>query len=162
MAPPLLAIQDLSFSYRERQTAALRAVTLEAGAGELILVAGASGCGKTTLIRCINGLIPRSYKGERQGTILLGGQDQAEMSLAQISGWIGTVLQDPERQILGTKVENEVVFGLENLGLERPDIRQRAAQVMDHLGLTALTGRDTFNLSGGEKQKVALAGVLAS
>jgi energy-coupling factor transporter ATP-binding protein EcfA2 len=161
MAPPLLAIQDLSFSYRERQTAALRAVTLEAGAGELILVAGASGCGKTTLIRCINGLIPRSYKGERQGTILLGGQDQAEMSLAQISGWIGTVLQDPERQILGTKVENEVVFGLENLGLERPDIRQRAAQVMDHLGLTALTGRDTFNLSGGEKQKVALAGVLA-
>jgi energy-coupling factor transporter ATP-binding protein EcfA2 len=161
MASPLLDIRDLSFCYRERQTAALSAVALEADAGELILVAGASGCGKTTLIRCINGLIPRAYKGERQGTILLGGQDQAKMSLAQISGWVGTVLQDPERQILGTKVENEVVFGLENLGLARPDIRQRSAQVVDHLGLSALVGRDTFNLSGGEKQKVALAGVLA-
>lgn len=126
-----------------------------------MLAAGPSGCGKTTLARCINGLIPRSYKGEMIGNVELRGQDTAEMSLAQISQSVGTVLQDPERQILGTKVINEVAFGLENLGLPRGEIRERALAAMAHLGIGGLRDRETFHLSGGEKQKVALAGVLA-
>jgi len=134
-------------------------LTLERG--ELLLIAGASGCGKTTLIRCINGLIPRSYKGELSGRVLLDGRDTAGLPLSRISQSVGTVLQDPERQILGSRVSAEVAFGLENLGLPREEIRLRVDEALDHLGIPHLRGRETFLLSGGEKQKVALAGVLA-
>jgi energy-coupling factor transporter ATP-binding protein EcfA2 len=158
---PVLAIQNLSFRYRDRQEPSIKNISLEMGSGELLLLAGASGSGKTTLIRCINGLIPRSYKGEIQGQILINEQDISQLSLARISQMAGTVLQDPERQILGTRVRNEVAFGLENLGLSRDEIRRRVDEALQHLGILELRDRETFNLSGGEKQKVALAGVLA-
>ncbi|HEX7975680.1 MAG TPA: ABC transporter ATP-binding protein [Anaerolineales bacterium] len=156
-----LRIDNLSFRYRDRQEASIRDISLEVSRGELLLVAGASGSGKTTLIRCINGLIPRSYKGELTGQVQLNGQDVSKLSLARISQVVGTVLQDPERQILGTKVGGEVAFGLENLGLPRPEIRARVSEALERLGITHLRDRETFSLSGGEKQKVALAGVLA-
>jgi len=93
--------------------------------------------------------------------VLLNGQDNNEMALAHISQIVGTVLQDPERQILGTRVRNEVAFGLENLGMPREEIRSRIEVALDYLGIANLRDRETFNLSGGEKQKVALAGILA-
>lgn len=126
-----------------------------------MLIAGASGCGKTTLIRAINGLIPRSYKGEVEGQILINGQDVSSLPLSRISQMVGTVLQDPERQILGTKVVNEVAFGLENMGLPREEILERVDEALNTLRIPHLRERETFLLSGGEKQKVALAGVLA-
>jgi energy-coupling factor transporter ATP-binding protein EcfA2 len=155
-----LIVEKLSFRYRDRQELAIEDVSLSLQPGELLLVAGPSGCGKTTLARCINGLIPRSYKGEMMGSIRILEQDTNELSLAKISQMIGTVLQDPERQILGTRVISEVAFGLENLGFSRPEIRERVAETMEYLGITELSERETHNLSGGEKQKVALAGVL--
>jgi len=158
---PLLAVQGLTFRYRDRPAPAVHDLAFEVKVGEMLLIAGASGCGKTTLIRCINGLIPRSYKGELQGRIELLGQDTAGLSLARISQMVGTVLQDPERQILGTRVLHEVAFGLENLGLSRNEIRARVEQALEYLNITSLRDRETFHLSGGEKQKVALAGVLA-
>jgi energy-coupling factor transport system ATP-binding protein len=158
---PVLTINDLTFRYRDRELPAIRNINLELHPGELLLIAGASGCGKTTLIRCINGLIPRSYKGELQGQIFLQEHAVAGLPLAQISQMVGTVLQDPERQILGSKVVNEVAFGLENLGLPRPQIRQRVEDALQQSGIIQLKGRETFSLSGGEKQKLALAGVLA-
>ncbi len=158
---PLVSVAGLSFRYRDRDSLALQDISFEVPAGEVLLVAGASGCGKTTLIRCLNGLIPRSYKGELQGRIELLGQDTASMPLARISQMVGTVLQDPERQILGTRVLYEVAFGLENLSLPRDEIRQRAEQALAYLNIMELRDRETFHLSGGEKQKVALAGVLA-
>jgi energy-coupling factor transport system ATP-binding protein len=158
---PTLQIENLAFRYRDRQTRAIEQIAFELAPGELLLVAGASGCGKTTLIRAINGLIPRSYKGDLEGRILVKGQDTAGLALAEISQRVGTVLQDPERQILGTKVLNEVAFGLENLGLPRDEIRSRAHAALERLGIEQLANRDTHFLSGGEKQKVALAGVLA-
>lgn len=161
MPQPLVAVRSLTFRYRERPEPALRDITFEAQAGELLLLAGASGCGKTTLIRCLNGLIPRSYKGELSGEILLDGKSIANLPLARISQMVGTVLQDPERQILGTRVRNEVAFGLENLALPREEIIQRIDEALTYLGIHHLRDRETFNLSGGEKQKVALAGVLA-
>src|SRR5688572_9005254 len=157
---PLL-IEDLSFRYRDRQGTAIRNISFEANSGEILLIAGASGCGKTTLIRCINGLIPRSYKGDVSGRVLVLGEEVKDWTLARISQKIGTVLQDPERQILGTKVINEVAFGLENLGIPRAEIFRRAQAALDLLEISHLSDRDTFTLSGGEKQKVALAGVLA-
>lgn len=158
---PLLVVDNVSFRYREREELAIKDISLQLEAGEVLLIAGASGCGKTTLARVINGLIPRSYKGELTGRILIHGQDTSDMSLARISQNVGTVLQDPERQILGTKVINEVAFGLENAGLSRVEILERAEGSMNYLRIADLRDRDTFNLSGGEKQKVALAGVLA-
>ena len=159
--PSPLVVDNLSFRYRDRADVALRNISFEANAGEILLIAGASGCGKTTLIRCINGLIPRSYKGEISGRISIFGEDVKDWRLAQISQKIGTVLQDPERQILGTKVINEVAFGLENLNLPRQEIYQRVDEALNFLKIPHLRDKETFNLSGGEKQKVALAGVLA-
>src|SRR5512138_3366780 len=156
-----LVVEALSFRYRDRQGAAIHNISFDAKPGEVLLIAGASGCGKTTLIRCINGLIPRSYKGEMSGRIAVFGEETKGWPLSRISQKIGTVLQDPERQILGTKVLNEVAFGLENLGLPRPEIYQRVNEALDFLKIPRLRDRETFHLSGGEKQKVALAGVLA-
>lgn len=156
-----LIVEDLSFKYRERAGAAIHHISFEANPGEILLIAGASGCGKTTLVRCINGLIPRSYKGELSGKISIFGEDVKAWKLSQISQKVGTVLQDPDRQILGTKVVNEVAFGLENLGMPRPEILARVGEALDFLKIPHLRERETFSLSGGEKQKVALAGVLA-
>jgi energy-coupling factor transport system ATP-binding protein len=156
-----LVVEDLTFRYRDRQAPAIRGVGFSAHPGEVLLIAGASGCGKTTLIRAINGLVPRSYKGEVTGRVLIHGVDTANWKLSTISQQVGTVLQDPERQILGTKVLNEVAFGLENLGLERMQITARVEEALALLRISDLRDRDTFSLSGGEKQKVALAGVLA-
>ncbi len=156
-----LVVDNLSFRYRDRQGAAIHNLSFTAAPGEVLLIAGASGCGKTTLIRCINGLIPRSYKGEMSGKVLVFGEDVSGWKLSQISQKIGTVLQDPERQILGTKVLNEVAFGLENLGMPRKEIFSRVDEALDFLKISHLRNRETFNLSGGEKQKVALAGILA-
>jgi energy-coupling factor transport system ATP-binding protein len=156
-----LVIDNLSFRYRDRQGAAIHNISFEANAGEVLLIAGASGCGKTTLIRAINGLIPRSYKGEMTGRVLVFAEETAGWKLSQISQKVGTVLQDPERQILGTKVLNEVAFGLENLSVPRAEILQRADEALHFLKISHLRERETFTLSGGEKQKVALAGVLA-
>ena len=162
MTNPLpLIVEDLSFRYSRREDTAIRGMSFSANPGEVLLIAGASGCGKTTLIRCINGLIPRTYKGEMSGRVLVHGEDIAKWPLSRISQEIGTVLQDPERQILGTKVLNEIAFGLENLALPRPEIIARAEEALRFLNIFHLRDRETFNLSGGEKQKVALAGVLA-
>ena len=156
-----LIVENLSFRYRDREGLAIRNLTFSANPGEILLIAGASGCGKTTLIRCINGLVPRSYKGQVSGRILLYNQDTARWPLSKISQTVGTVLQDPERQILGSKVLHEIAFGLENLGMPRPEIYQRAEAALEYLKITDLRDRETFSLSGGEKQKLALAGVLA-
>jgi energy-coupling factor transport system ATP-binding protein len=158
----LSRVEHLSYRYRNRQEPALRDVSFDLRAGQVLLIAGASGCGKTTLIRCLNGLIPRSYKGgDLSGKIFLKGEDPSTLSLAQISQTIGTVLQDPDKQIVGSYVYNEVAFGLENLGLPRAEITKRVADILSYLGIAHLADHETFALSGGEKQKVALAGVLA-
>src|SRR5690606_40074771 len=133
MAVSPLVVENLSFRYRDRAATAIREISFEVNAGEILLIAGASGCGKTTLIRCINGLAPRSYKGEVGGQILLYGENPKDWKLSQISQKIGTVLQDPERQILGTKVVNEVAFGLENLNVAREEIIDRVDEALKFL-----------------------------
>lgn len=156
----VLSIKDLNFKYHSREDIALEHIDLDVVSGELLLIAGASGCGKTTLSRCVNGLIPRSYHGDLSGTILLNGQDIQKLSFVDISQTVGTLLQDPERQIVASKVYNEIAFGPENLGLPRDEIIKRIDEVAKKLKIEYLLEWETFNLSGGEKQKVALAGLL--
>ena len=161
MAPAPLVVENLSIRYRLREDPALRAISFEVRPGEIVLIAGASGCGKTTLARCVNGLIPRSYRGEWSGSVRIFGREVSETPLAEVSQQVGTLLQDPERQIVGSFVRGEIAFGPENLGLPADEIEARVRAVADRLGIAALLDRQTFALSGGEKQKVALAGALA-
>ena len=158
---PPLKVEGLTYQYHTREQPAIRDITFALQPGEILLLAGASGCGKTTLMRCINGLIPRIYRGRLQGSISVFGRPVREMSMAELSQIVGTLLQDPERQIVGSYVLNEVAFGLENLGLPREEILERVDETLEYLGISHLRDREIFNISGGEKQKVALAGVLA-
>jgi energy-coupling factor transport system ATP-binding protein len=156
-----LSIRNLTFTYRIRQEPAIQNINLDLHEGELMLLAGSSGCGKTTLMRCVNGLIPRIYTGKLEGEISLYGKSANEMRMSDLAQIVGTLLQDPERQIVGSYVLNDVAFGLENLALPREEIRERVDEALDYLGILNLRDRETFGLSGGERQKVALAGVLA-
>jgi len=156
-----LIIKNLSFRYRSRSEFAIKNLDLTVYPGEVLLIAGSSGCGKTTLMRCINGLIPNAYHGELEGEILLYTQSVFDMGMSEISQKVGTVLQDPERQILGTYVLNDVAFGLESLGLARKEIISRVDKALQRMNIQYLRDRETFGTSGGEKQKIALAGVLA-
>lgn len=156
-----LIVENLTFQYSRRTEPAIEQINFAIQPGQIMLIAGSSGCGKTTLMRCINGLIPLTYHGQMSGDIRLFGKSVIGLELAAISQTVGTLLQDPERQILGSYVLNEVAFGLESLGLPRAEIVPRAEKALDRLGILHLRDRETFGTSGGEKQKIALAGVLA-
>lgn len=159
--PNPIVVQDLSFRYNSREQPAIKQINFTVNPAEVLLIAGSSGCGKTTLMRCVNGLIPNAYNGDIEGDILLFGKSVFEMKMAEISQLVGTILQDPERQILGTYVLNDVAFGLESLGLPQDEILTRVDDALERMGILHLRDRETFNTSGGEKQKIALAGVLA-
>ncbi|MBN2678441.1 MAG: ABC transporter ATP-binding protein [Anaerolineaceae bacterium] len=158
--PVPLVVRNLSFRYQRRSEYALRNVSFEVHPGRVILIAGSSGCGKTTLMRCINGLIPHTYHGEMEGVIKLFGKSTENMGMAELSCNVGTLLQDPERQIVSSYVQTEVAFALENQSLPREKILPRIDETLSRIGILHLRDRETFSLSGGEKQKVALAGIL--
>src|SRR5258706_7525893 len=160
MPERIVEIEGLTFRYRRATEPALIDLDLTVDSGEVLLVAGPSGCGKSTLIRAINGLIPHAYPGELTGTVRVAGALTTEQRIRDISVHVGTVLQDPARQIVGATVEAEVAFGPENLGTPRSEIRERIAQVAIEAGIEALLGRETAALSGGERQLLAMAGIL--
>ena len=161
MTSPALSVQGLTFQYSSGSSPALVDVERSLRPGEMVLVAGPSGCGKSTLIKCLNGLIPRSYKGELGGRVELFGEPTDGLPLESISARVGTVLQDPDKQLVAATVRADIAFGLENEGLPRQDIHERMGTVASELALESVLGRATAALSGGERQKVALAGVLA-
>jgi len=160
VSPPLVEIEDLTFRYRRATEPAILDLSLTIEPGEVLLVAGPSGCGKSTLIRAINGLIPHSYPGDLTGSVRIEGRPTTDLRLRDIALTVGTVLQDPAKQIVGATVEAELAFGPENLGLPRTEILERIGLVMDRAGIGNLVGRETSALSGGERQLVAAAGIL--
>jgi energy-coupling factor transport system ATP-binding protein len=157
---PLLSVNELTFRYRRGTEPALRNVSLELDGGEVLLVAGPSGCGKSTLIRAINGLVPHAYSGDYSGEVRVAGQRVDEMKLRDIALHVGTMLQDPAKQIVGASVEAELAFGPENLGVARTEILERIRRVAARTRIERLLGRETASLSGGEQQLLAAAGVL--
>jgi len=160
VSPPLVEIEGLTFRYRRATEPAIRDLSLTIERGEVLLVAGPSGCGKSTLIRAINGLIPHSYSGELSGSVRIDGRPTTDLRLRDIALTVGTVLQDPAKQIVGATVEAELAFGPENLGVPREEIIDRIGGVMDRAGIGNLAGRETFALSGGERQLLAVGGIL--
>jgi energy-coupling factor transport system ATP-binding protein len=159
-AAPLVEIDRLTFRYRRASEPAIRDIELVIEPGEVLLVAGPSGCGKSTLIRAINGLIPHAYPGDLTGTVRIGGTLTTETRLRDLSRLVGTVLQDPGKQIVGATVEAELAFGPENLGMPREHIRRRIGEVADRTAIRPLLGRETAALSGGERQLLAVGGIL--
>jgi energy-coupling factor transport system ATP-binding protein len=157
---PLVSVEGLTYRYRRASDPAIRDLSLSVAAGEIILVAGPSGCGKSTLIRAINGLIPHAYPGELSGRVVIDGRPTTELRLRDIARHVGTVLQDPAKQIVGATVEAELAFGPENLGVPRSEIRDRIRRVADRAAIEPLLGRETAQLSGGERQLIAMAGTL--
>jgi len=157
---PLLEIDSLTFRYRRATEPALRDLSLTVGRGEVLLVAGPSGCGKSTLIRAVNGLIPHAYTGEMAGDVRLEGVSTRKLRLREIALTVGTLLQDPAKQIVGSTTEAELAFGPENLGWSPSDIRARIDEVVPQAAITSLAGRETYALSGGERQLLAMAGAL--
>jgi energy-coupling factor transporter ATP-binding protein EcfA2 len=139
---------------------AIREISFSLQRGELLLIAGPSGCGKSTLLKCLNGLIPHSFPGKLSGEIRIEGHSTEDLSLRDLARYVGTMLQDPDRQIVGSTVEQEVAFGLENLNTPRPEIRRRVEEVLKRLRLERYRREPTFALSGGQRQQVAAAGVL--
>jgi len=159
---PAVTVRGLACRYRSSRADVVADLELELEPGELLLVAGGSASGKSTLLRCLNGLVPRGYRGSRlMGQLAVGGVDLARLDLAQIGTRVGTLLQDPARQVVGFDVRREVAFGPENLGLAPDEVERRVAAAAERLGIEGLLDRETATLSGGELQKVALAGVLA-
>ncbi len=149
-----------AFRYPGRERA-VGPFSLSVRAGELHHVCGPSGCGKSTFARMLAGLIPHLYRGELSGDVRAGERRTADIPLWQLSACVGLVGQNPAAQLLAATVRDEILFGLENLGLSRSEMKTRLDAALDSFGLRALADRDPYTLSGGEQQKLVLAAIAA-
>ncbi len=156
-----IEISDLSFTYENRNDAALDKINLQIENKDFLLLAGASGSGKSTLIKCINGLIPHRYVGEYSGEVKVRGQPVPDSRFLQLSLTVGTVLQEADKQLVSSIVEDDVAFGPGNLALPRLEIDRRVKQGLAAMDILALRERSIFGISGGQRQRVAISDVLA-
>lgn len=160
--PELAAVATRNLAYRYGEVSGqLRPVDLTVERGQFWLVSGPSGSGKSTLARCLTGLIPHLYRGSLAGRVWVNGLETRETPLWRLTERAGLVFQNPATQMLAATVEDEIVFGLENLGLDRSEVGRRIDSALDAFGLASLRGRAPQTLSGGEQQKLALAAILA-
>ncbi len=157
----ILEIEKLGFSYPDSPRKAVKDFDLIVPEGEVVVLAGPSGCGKSTLLRAVNGLIPHMYSGAYSGEVRIGGRSVKDTEMRELAQDVGFLFQNPENQIFMFSVERDVAFGLENLGVSREEMRRRVDEAIRMLGIQSLAQRAPHELSDGQKQRVALAGVLA-
>ena len=150
-----------SYRYPGRQTPVLSDVDIVVRQGEYVLIAGPSGGGKSTLCRCLTGLIPHFYNGDLAGTVEVFGQDIGAFFPHQLVPRVGMVFQNPQDQLLAVTVRDDVAFGPQQIGLAPAEIRRRVDDALSAVGAGHLSGSSVFDLSSGQQQRVALAGVLA-
>lgn len=158
----MISFQDVTYSYQESgEPKNLDSIYLEVKDGECILLCGKSGCGKTTMTRLLNGMIPNFYEGKLQGTVLLDGKNLFDLPMYEISKQVGSVFQNPRTQFYTVNTTSEIAFGCENFGMEPEKIATRIKQTAVDLEIEYLLDRNIFNLSGGEKQIIAFASIYA-
>jgi len=157
----MISIKNLTYYYPGFEDAVLDNINLTVEEGEFILLLGPSGCGKSTLVQCLNGIIPKVASGDLTGEIFINKKNVRDHKVYQLSTDVGLVFQNPDTQLFGLTVEEDVAFGPENLGIEREEIRARVKHSLETVGLKDFKDRFTFTLSGGEKQRTAIAGNLA-
>ncbi len=155
----MIHIEGLSVDYGAGR--ALDGVNLDIAPGEFVVVSGPSGCGKSTLARVMAGLIPHAIEARVDGAVMAAGLNTLEQSIPTLAGQIGMVFQNPTSQLFHLRVDDEVAFGLRNLGLDEAEISRRVAWALSAVGLTGLEARRPAELSGGQKQRLAIAAVLA-
>ena len=158
---PIIHVDQVSFTYADASKVALKQADLSVAPGDFLGIIGPSGAGKSTLIYSMNGIIPHYSKGDFYGSVTLAGNDTFETNLTDLSRIAGTVFQDIDAQMVASVVEDEMLFGLENFGVAKADIEPRLAQALEDVGISDLRHRTIASLSGGQKQKVAVAAVLA-
>lgn len=156
-----IEIENLRFTYPSRAIPTLHGITTCVPRGAFVLLTGPTGCGKSTLLRTLNGLIPHASAGTLTGTVHLNGKDIATQPLATTCQQVSLLFQNPDDQLFCTLVEDEIAFGLENLGFPPEEIQERIAIALAQVGLSGFESRQISSLSGGEKQRVALAAVCA-
>jgi energy-coupling factor transport system ATP-binding protein len=157
----VIELKNVSFSYQGQEHGGLHNVTLNIKQGECVLLCGRSGCGKTTITRLINGLIPYFYPGELTGEVLMDGKAISDLPMYQVAAKVGSVFQNPRTQFFNVDTDSEIAFGIENESRPLAELTQRVAQTAKELHIEKLRGRNIFELSGGEKQKIAFASVYA-
>ncbi|MBR2281284.1 MAG: ABC transporter ATP-binding protein [Spirochaetales bacterium] len=160
MADNIIEFRNFGFKYTAQAEPTLYDINLAVRRGEKVLVCGPSGCGKSTLAHCINGLIPASYSGEATGELLIGGKSFRDLDIFKISKMVGTVLQDSDAQFIGLTVGEDIAFALENDRTPLEEMRRRVADVSRLVGVDKLLHHAPYELSGGLKQRVSLAGVM--
>ena len=156
-----IEIENLRFTYPSRDTPTLQNITTRVPRGAFVLLTGPTGCGKSTLLRTLNGLIPHASAGTLTGNVHLKGQDIAAQPLATTCQQASLLFQNPDDQLFCTLVEDEIAFGLENLSFSPEEIQERITIALEQVGLSGFESRQISSLSGGEKQRVALAAVCA-
>jgi energy-coupling factor transport system ATP-binding protein len=158
---PAISIEDLTFTYRGGDLPALQNIRSQVGEGSFVVLMGHGGAGKSTLCSALNGLVPKFFRGQYQGRVLVRGQEVARHKVSEMAGIIGMVFQDFEDQLFSTNVELEMAFGPENLRISRPEIESRVQHYLSFVGLEKLRRREPATLSGGQKQRLAIGSVLA-
>ena len=160
MREPVIEFKDFSFRYKTQTEFTLNQIDLTIYRGEKVLILGPSGSGKSTLANCINGLIPFSFKGEIKGSCKIAGQETSSTSIFSLSEHVGTVLQDSDAQFVGLSVGEDIAFTLENISMPRKEMLPRVEAAAELVGMNEFLTHVPYNLSGGQKQKVSLAGVM--
>ncbi len=157
----MIEFQDLTFTYKGEEKPALQEIRLTIPDGGFLGVIGPAGAGKTTLARAVSGMIPHHYTGDFYGCVRVDGLDTVETSLLDISRLVGMVFQDVDSQIISPVVEDELLYGLENFGIPREEIPARLDEALEKVGIADLRERAVGTLSGGQRQKVAIASIIA-
>lgn len=158
----MIRLERVTHAYPDSRQASIRDVSLDLDRGELVLVTGRSGSGKTTLLRAMNGLVPRFSGGDFSGEVTVEGASTLKAKPRDLAPLVGFVGQDPELASVVDRVEDDIAFALENLGLAPQAMRKRVEETLDALGIAHLRGRELESLSGGERQRVAIAGALSA
>ena len=156
----LIRFDNFSFRYKGNEDYALNNINLEIKEKSFILLAGETGSGKTSFIRCFNGLIPQFYAGYYKGSVQIAGKNTITTPISDLSTIVGIVFQNPENQLVAMNVEHEIAFGMENLGIPASEIEKKIKEVVKLTEIEHLLDRAPFEISGGEKQRVAIASVL--